>query len=136
MRQVMGVPQQRNELKSSLNQLKSLVEANYTEETKRISQFKESQEKSFQILLSMLAALIIPFTLVSGIFGMNNNHMEISWHYLMMVTAILSFSLFFLLLTWMAMMYRKQKSLLNERISQIQEEDIDTGHFITHLWKF
>ncbi|PRP79066.1 hypothetical protein PROFUN_13168 [Planoprotostelium fungivorum] len=122
LRDTFGIPELRNEISGELKDFLALLESFYWEEEKRkrdeasvqrqkaASQVKEDKDKRdakdrrFELVVSILGSITVPFAVVGGIFGMNNDDVPtyIPFWIVMGVTGAFSLCLFLTMFLWRA----------------------------------
>lgn len=119
MRQVLRIPETRQEIREEIHDVLGIVEGGYLEEQRRQIQEekraqkkkerqryktyrdKDAQRRRIEIILSIIGAIALPLVVVSGIWGMNLDDLpDVSFWPLLGVTSGCSLVLLTILIVW------------------------------------
>jgi len=110
LREVFSIPELRVELSGELKDVLALLESYYLEEEKRkrdeeemrrqeeqrlvrqLKAEKEAKDRRFEVVISLLGSLTLPFAIVSGIFGMNLEDLPVQVRFWPLLGGTLAFS--------------------------------------------
>eukprot|EP01127_Copromyxa_protea_P019256 TRINITY_DN6203_c0_g1_i1.p2 TRINITY_DN6203_c0_g1~~TRINITY_DN6203_c0_g1_i1.p2 ORF type:complete len:181 (-),score=44.12 TRINITY_DN6203_c0_g1_i1:12-554(-) len=93
-RKVFAIESQRQELSSEFHGVLAVIESNYAEETEKLNKIEKLNEAIserrrviWDLGVGIMSLFSVPFLIVSGIFGMNNDDLakDISWYQLMAI---------------------------------------------------
>jgi len=170
IRKIVGIPEVREELSAELKDVLAVVESTYLEEertvrdindqerrqyrelTRRLDAAEDARNRQFEIVLSAIGSIVLPFYLVSGVFGMNLPDLpEAHFNVVMLATSVCCFILCMLLqgLRWSirGAAKKEEMKILQEfesrnviplrpsfaLVSSIAERDLEKGIFTNPL---
>jgi len=141
MRQVLRIPETRQEIREEIHDVLGIVEGGYLEEQRRQNQEekraarkkekkryqqdreKDSQKRRVEILVSIIGAITLPLIIVSGIFGMNLPDLPVlSFWPLLLVTTAASILLLVILLVglFFSSRFRRARPTTGEQTTEYQ----------------
>ena len=154
LRLVFNIAALKSELREELQDTLSIVESDWLEEkrneknlellwklkketiSKRKLDIQLRRKRVFDVLYSAFTALGLPFLLISGLWGMNNDDLprEVSWGYLMLGCGVVSIVLFFVIYVNFnrgrpeLLALSREEQLLNAvRLERFAGSDIEIG---------
>jgi hypothetical protein len=112
LREVFSIADQRKELSSELRDVLQLIESNYYEEQRRLKALNrehefhlQSRRTMFDATIAVVSAVVIPFLVVSGVFGMNNRDGPMGFPFVTVMGIAAGLSAV-LLVVFLSMLYR------------------------------